>query len=295
MSEKELIKKLNNLKQIKPDNEWKKNYRDILYSQISAGINANTAESNWKIIWENIMPGKTFIQSVRSVWLTTAACVLILITGIGGVYVSKNSKPGDSLYIAKIISEKAQLAITFNEKEKAKLGLEFASNRAKEITQVLEESKEPAVAKNEKVAQLSQNFKKEISEVKNRLSAIKSVAGSADEETQLFGANLGKTDQRLEIAEPKTAEPAKAEKPVTAPSEKGQPAANATSTRENLATPDTALNEAEKLFDEKNYSGSIDKLREADKLIGQSIKDAGDQTGQTGMVKGASETATSTK
>lgn len=172
MNDKDLLQKLNNLKTIKPDDDFKKNYREVLYSQISAGAAVREPESNLKIIWDSIMPGKIFIDMAKPVWLTFLASVLILVTGIGGVYVSKNSKPGDSLYIAKIISEKAQLAITFNEKEKAKLGLEFATNRAKEITQVLQESKESEKKKDEKVEQLSQNFKKEISQVRNRLTTI---------------------------------------------------------------------------------------------------------------------------
>jgi len=105
------------------------------------------------------MPGKILADFIKPVWAMSLICVLILVIGVGGVYESKNSKPGDSLYIAKIISEQAQLAMTFNDKDKARLGLEFATNRAKEITQVLEESKEPAAQKSETVAKLSQNFK----------------------------------------------------------------------------------------------------------------------------------------
>lgn len=273
MNDKDLLQKLNNLKTIKPDDNWKKNYREVLYSQISAGSAEDSPVSNFRAVLGNLMPGKILADLIKPVWAMTLVCVLILAAGIGGVYASKNSKPGDSLYIAKIISEKAQLAITFNQSDKAKLGLEFAANRAKEITQVLEESKGQENKQNEKVEQLSKNFKNEISQVKTRLTAIKATQNNKEEEAQVFGANLGKNDKKIELSEPAKTE-------VAAPS---QPSSAATTTKENL------IEEAEKLFDEKNYSESINKLEEANKAISQTIQD-----GEIGQVKGVSETATST-
>jgi hypothetical protein len=285
MDEKELIKKLNNLKVIKPDSKWKKNYRNILYSQISAGRQDEETKSNLRIVWESIMPGKILREIAKPVWLTSLASVLILIVGVGGVYASKNSKPGDSLYIAKIISEKAQMAMTFNEKEKAKLGLEFATSRAREITQVLKDSGQNEDINNDKLEKLSQNFKKEISDVKNRLSTFKTIDKNPEkqakgDELEVFGANLGKSNQRMEISEP--VKPV-ANEPVQAVV---PPTPIASTTPENLNSPDKALEEAEKLFDEKNYDGTIDKLKEINRAI--------DQT-ESGQVKGVSETASSTK
>ncbi len=284
MNEKELLKKLNNLQTIKPDENWKKNYRDVLYSQISAGSTEDFKASNFGAVWDNLMPGKIFNDMVRPVWAMAMACVLILVVGIGGVYASKNSKPGDSLYIAKIVSEKAQLAITFDEKDKAKLGLEFAANRAKEITQVLEEPKE-SVDKGKKVEKLKQNFKKEISGVKHRLTAIKAAEKQSEEdETQVFGANLGKSGQGMKISEPLKSANDVEKETVEKLDLNSQAAVNATSTAPRA---DEILEEAEKLFDENNYNESIDKLEEANNAINGKADDAG-------QVKGESETATST-
>lgn len=291
MEDRELLKKLNNLKTVKPDDNWKKNYREVLYSQISAGATVNKSESNLRIIWDSIMPGKTFINMAKPVWVTSLASVLILVIGIGGVYASKNSKPGDSLYIAKIISEKAQFAITFNEKDKAKLGLDFATNRAKEITQVLGESKESEDKKDKKVEQLSQNFKKEISQVKNRLTTIKAAENQSnqgkEEELEVFGANLGKTDQRMEVAEPVKPEAKEEVSPEVKP-DLAAPA-TATTTKENLSSSDKALEEAEKMFDEKDYDGTINKIEEVKQIMNQESNNS-----ESGEVKGMSETASST-
>lgn len=276
MNDKDLLRKLDNLKTVKPDDNWKKNYREVLYSQISAGQAAGRSESNLKIIWDSLMPGKIFLDMAKPVWATSLISVLILAVGIGGVYASKNSKPGDSLYIAKIISEKAQFAITFNEKDKARLGLEFAASRAKEITQILEEAKGLGDKRDEKVEQLSQNFKKEISQAKNRLTTIKkSENQNKAEEPEIFGANLGKSDQRMEVAEPI--------KPADAPTAGPNPVA--TTTEENLNSPAKVLEEAERMFDEKNYGGTINKIEEAKQIIDKADR---------GEVRGVSETASST-
>jgi len=279
MNDKDLLKKLNNLKTIKPDDNWKKNYREVLYSQISAGQTDNKQESNLKTIWETIAPGKIFIHMARPAWATSLVSILILIIGVGGVYASKNSKPGDSLYIAKIISERAQFVITFDEKDKAKLGLEFATNRAKEITQVVE-SKEPENKKSEKIEQLSQNFKKEISQVKNRLTTIKvNENQNKEEDLQVSGANLSKDDKGVEVSE----------QIKSVVEVQVQPSPVATTTKENLNSPDKVLEEVEKMFDEKNYDGTIDKIEEVKQIINQTPENS------EGQVKGVSETATSTK
>lgn len=279
MNEKDLLKKLNNLKKIKPDENWKKNYREVLYSQISAGQNSEKPESKIRFIFEEVILGKIFISFTRPIWATTLASILILVVGVGGVYASKNSKPGDSLYIAKIISEKAQLAMTFDEKGKAKLGLEFATNRAKEITQVLEEQNYPEDQKTQKVEQLTQNFKKEISQVKSRLSNIKTSVNQ-EEDLEVSGANLEKDNQRMELSEqPKVQISQEIFLPV-------EPVAAATTTVDNLKTPDKVLEEAEKMFDEKNYDGSINKIEEVKQIINDNTE---------GQVKGVSETATSTQ
>jgi hypothetical protein len=294
MNDKDLLKKLNNLKTIKPDDNFKKNCRELLYTQISAGATVNKSESNLRIIWQSIMPGKIFLNMVKPAWVMSLASLLILVIGVGGVYASKNSKPGDSLYIAKIISEKAQFVMTFNEKDKAKLGLQFATNRAKEITQILEESKEPEDKKGEKVEELTQNFKKEISQVKSRLTTIKAAENKNNqnqaEEAEVFGANLGKDNQRMEISEPIKPVVKEEASPEVKP-ELAAPAI-ATTTKENLNSPSEALEEAEKMLDEKNYDGAIDKIEEAKQIINQESENTEPAKGE---VKGISETATSTK
>ena len=299
MNNKDLLKKLNSLKNIKPDIGWKKNQREILLSQISAGNREQAAQSSWSVVLEKIGSVKILADLLRPAWVMGLVCFLILIAGIGGVYASKNSRPGDSLYIAKIISEKAQLAMTFDQKDKAKLSLEFATNRAKEITRMLKESgadQDGAAAQKDKLEKLSVNFKKEINQAKDNLASISTLSISAEglrdgeagqEESRIFGANLEKADQGLEISEP--------EKPSDSESEAAAPrtlietpgGSNASSTAQAAVKADKILEEAEKMFDEKNYDGALDKLEEVNKIVNEAPDDGG-------QVKGASETASST-
>lgn len=272
MNGKQLFQKLSNLKSIQPDNEWKIRCREILLSQISRGQTAEELEQeksfSWKIFFGDLLPQRIKIEIARPVWAGVFVVILLITGGLISVHASRGTKPGDSLYIAKTINEKAKFAITFNEDEKIKLNLEFAINRAKEINQLLEESTIIEQDKNEKVQKLTSNFKKEISQAKIRLNKI-NIANidnnnKANEELQFFGANLGKDNQRMEISEPAVKINNKAD---NLPVVEIVATTTATTTVENLAKDDSQtaseiLSEAEKLFDEKNYSESIDKLQE---------------------------------
>lgn len=306
VKEKDLLNKLNQLKSITPDSAWKASCREILYSQMT-GQNLNEIESDqfsWRMFWGDLIPNVN-VKLPQTVWIIILSISIMTSGGLASVYAARDSKPGDSLYIAKIISEKTKLVLTFDDKEKAKLNLEFAANRAKESVQVLEENTS-AEKKDAKLQELTKNFKDELNQAKNKLGKIN--VGSRvwqDEENktealnQVFGANLGKDDQRMEISEPTEEIKETETKPA-------QEADQATSTTENLSknnslTTDKILEQAEMLFDQKNYNQSIDKLNQVNKIINQADDDKGEVKGtsesatSTADVKDVSETATTTK
>jgi len=258
MREKELLSQLNNLKNIKPDSRWKSGNRDILLSQISAGdCSAEASETKFSV-------SHYFRNFFHQPALVVAVIVLaVLGGGVFGMASARDAKPGDSLYIAKIISEKAQLAVTFNEKEKAKLGIEFAGNRAKEIAQVLAE--EGDGDKEAQVEKLARNFKKEISVAKTRLKNIKVIkddnspketeldskteeSPEQEDDNQVFSANLGKKDKGVQVYNPSDSAPAV----------------------EKRTSVEEALGEAEELFARKDYGAVSDKLEEVKAIIDES-------------------------
>lgn len=331
MNENDLLKQLNNLKSIKPDSQWEKGNRELLFNQIIGGQAApegGQAAGDFKLAWFKVLAGaavhsKMIKQLSQPAFIVCAIVIIVFGGGIAGVRAARDTKPGDSLYIAKIISEKTQLAITFNEKEKAKLGLDFAGNRAREISQVIAESDKNKEAQMEK---LTKDFKNEIKQVKSRLEKINAIAkkdaaagGSAagqsdgaqgtEQDAGVFSANLGKDNKGMEISE--SNKPAAPEGPLrrSFSEASGQAAVageNKAAAENQVQSPDAAtttemaaaqsaqisdsgdlenaLNEAEKLFDEKDFDGSLNKLNEANDII--------DKVGETSEPKADSAAST---
>lgn len=246
MTDKELISKLNGLKGVRPAADWKQSNRDILFSQITAGQEARHA--NWFKVFINFAPAEAASIFSAPVAVFTMVALAVLGGGFFSLRAAENTKPGDSLYIAKIINEKTQLALTFDSKSKAKLNLEYAGNRAQEASQVASEDLSES-QKTEQISALSDNFKKELTAVKSRIAksnpnlAAKTNdndntdnAGPASEESiKVFGSNLDKADGGMQVSDAPTAA--------------------------------KVLDEAEQLFANNDFKGSIDKIKEANELM----------------------------
>lgn len=291
MTEKELLSQLKNLKEIKPDESWKKQSRDILLSQISSHEIPAAVESD---IY--------FLAHIKNFFRQPVAVVVVVLFflaggGFASVAASKNTKPGDSLYIAKKISEKAKLAIAFSSEKKAQLSIEFAGNRAKEIAQVIADD-DTNESKAEKVGRLAEDFKKEIASAKTSLKKIAEVdskqsptennnSEGAPEDSEIFSANLGRTEKGMQIyvQENKEEQSRDLSDSAAASSTKENipeiPAAN------NANNLEKALGEAGEFLKNQDYGGTLNKLSEANDIV--------ENINNKGEVKGISETATSTE
>jgi hypothetical protein len=252
MTEKELIKKLNNLRHVQPDAAWKQQNREILLAQIS-----NTATVKEQDYFDKLfMFGKNFVLSLPRPALAFSGLLVVLITGVA---ISNNTfvNPNDTLNIARIISEKAKLSFTFDETQKNKMQLEFASLHAKEIAGTLAES---AVSKDgadsQNTTKLRADFKVEINKMRQSLAAkpAASATPAADADIKVSVADSGFDSKGVQVSTPKSAAASIV-------------AATASST---VATPSNAsqtLEEAEKLFNDKNYKEAADKLNQVDSLL----------------------------
>jgi hypothetical protein len=317
MTEKELVKKLNSLKSIKLDSNFKEESGRILYNQISNSSGGFTASLN---IFQ-----KAFGYIAQPVWAVFFV-VVVIGGGIFGVQASNYSNPGDSLYIAKIISNKAKLAITFDEEKKTKMRIRFASDHAKDITKFLAESDPKEETK--ETEKLSKNFKEQIYSVKTKLKEIKIAKNDENEEggemveesipddEAVFGANLGKEEKGVQISIPddSTSSPSQTDNNQVEDNEEEKAGGeevsilnnnneqNATGTKaveeavedsdssnNDLEKAEEILNEAESLFDSKNYNGALDKLDEAGAIINSVTGE------EDGEVKGEAEVASSTE
>lgn len=200
MTEKQLIQKLNNLREIQPNSDWLKANRDSLYSQIS---NSGAKElSSWSSFVIN------FSSLAKTVSMPAVALasflVFILLSSIFSHQLLMNAKPSDSLYIARVISEKAKLNTIFNNENREKMAAQFATSHAQDIITVLSD---PSVIRDEaEVAKLSENFKAEINTAKQSISKLNnkpaitpSVIATAISD-EVFSANLGKDEAGLSLS-----------------------------------------------------------------------------------------------
>ncbi len=279
MREKEILRQLNKFQNVAPDESWKKSNRELLLSQIS-----NSQAQDVEIGWLNNL--KIQLQAFNSAYQPAVAVVLILAFivsgGTFGLKASQDTKPGDSLYIAKRISEKTQLAFTFNEEKKKQLGIEFMGNRMDELSQVLASAE--AESQKDEMVQTIDDLKREVSNVKNTSLAVKPaeenseviegeeeiVEESNEEGSMVFTANSNKDEKGIQISASSVSEE------------------KATTTTELMEeAPEEMLKQARELLENEDYDGVISKLEE----VGISISP------EEGEVKGVIEevTASSTE
>jgi len=312
MEDKELIVQLKKLKEIKPTAKWQEANRSILMNQIySLGSHLGvreTVKTKLSLRWLANLP-----QPAVAVFLIV---MVIMGGGVMSIKAAKDSIPGETLYIAKILNEKTQQVLTFNETKKAHLGLTFAHNRAKELKEVLEQTEASA----ERAEQLVINFRKELAIARERIARMNErvpkvvtpkplnevdanlttdeIIGETSEEGQVFSANLGKEDNGIQVGEAVITEPKDEEivpeeqeevieipEPATTTLEEGEQDTEQASTTEPVVTEESAgaadaVEEAQALLETQDYDATLSKLEEADDLIEQ-----------TGVVKGEEEVA----
>jgi len=249
-----LIEQLNKLKEIKPEIEWKDKNREILLSKISPENNPEPRHSFFSIV----------NQPVLAVF-----CILLLIISGLTANATKYIKPGNSLFIARIINEQAQLAITFNKDRKIALDIKLANNRAKEITDVMASPNFNHQDK-KKINKLKNDFKNNIHTVKARLQEIndkKTLDKQQEEEDngKIFTVDAGKTDKGLSFAE---ATPIVQDEKLEATTsiEKIETEEKATTTNKTI-TIDNIIKNIEETFDKGEFEKTKDLLSNVEKAV----------------------------
>ncbi len=125
VTEEELIKKIQELRQIQPRKDWVV----LTKSQILG------EEQKIKLTPFSLIDGlRLFFQYQYKPALVGVLSILIL---FGTFTFARNSLPGDLLYPIKRIAEKSQ-AIFVSENEKPQASLELANKRLEELTKITE-------------------------------------------------------------------------------------------------------------------------------------------------------------
>ena len=244
MNDHFVSQQLKKLRQITPNADWVSQQRQVIMAQVYNGQDpAESAISRWVNFWLSFK----YAVSQPGVIVSAILTFVLLGGGTGSYLAGRNAKPGDSAYIAKQISERAQLlAVSFDRSEQNRLKLELASQRVTEMAEV--------GADQPQAAQISRAFKQTISEVKDKLPQTKAtVAAAKTEQPAATAVTATKTDGTFSVA---------AGKDKAGALQINEPAAT--------QTPRQIIEEAEKLFDSRQYSAAIDKLQTASQLMDSS-------------------------
>ena len=204
MTDKELLKQLNSLKSIKIDSELKESNKRVLMTQIS-----NTISTDFEV-----KPFNNFFFYVRNV-LSMSSKPAMVLSGVFLFVVTslflgndfyKDSKPNDSLYIARVISERARLNTVFSSTERERLAMEFASKHAEDIATLLMDPKFNNEENQEEVAKLTASFRSEIEKVRMNVEKSENIKtekpAEKSEDVLVFSASTLKDENGIEISVP---------------------------------------------------------------------------------------------
>lgn len=292
MKDKELLDQLNNLKAIKPDSQWKERNRSVLMNQIY-GAKADKEAPSFNLFQSFLKTLPKFAFDLAGQPAMVVVFILFFVFGgsVLSVNYARDTKPGDSLYIAKLISERTKEALTFSDKEKAQLVIKHAQNRADELHQAMEDPDYD----DEKVGKLADNAQKEIAKARERLEKISpsnslgvediqdeeaedtseeivNEANEAEDPQMVFSVNSGKDENGMEVVEVQDED---ADADIAAEED----SALATTSEEQLvadqaegdASASDILEEAGALLTGDDYDATLDKLSEAQVAIEKSI------------------------
>ncbi len=175
MTEKELIAKIRELRQIKPNKDWVILTKSQILGQ------------------EPKMDLSLFFR--RSVWASLTLFIILFLVFI----IAQNSLPGDLLYPIKKITERSQ-AVFVSEDEMPKVQLELANKRLEELTKIAETNqvKKLAPAINEFQASISEAAKKIATAKKPDLKEITKETKKIEEgkqKVEALGIVIGETEE----------------------------------------------------------------------------------------------------
>lgn len=208
MENKEIIKKIQELKKIKPSSEWLTLNRDFLLRECKASLGDVPME---KISWQDY--GQYFVRLFSQRMFEPAIVILLLL----GVFLSSSlivnaafySLPGDYLYQVKIALERTQVAITPDEGKKVELKMEFAKKRVEELDKIVAQPDITPEAKKEKINVAVNEFKKNVVAVKEHIDKVSKpvpnpVAADQEQNLRMAIAVSSKTNELVKALDEQT-------------------------------------------------------------------------------------------
>ena len=282
MKNQDLIIKLKRLNSVEPDAKFLKDNRELLLSQIgNSGIEKISAFEKVLLTSENL--ARLFSKPAFAL----GAFVLVL---FGANFVSSSilekSKPNDSLYIARVISERVKVNTTINQEAREKLAINYALRHAEDIASILSDEKFNDEENSDQLAKLSNDFINEVNKVEsglNRLS-VKSQRETVNieegdklavdnNEATLVIADNSKDSNGIEIYIPEENNDEKSSIEVAEVNGEVKASSSASSSKEVdeefiiKSSTTSKTSEAKELAEKKDFDGALNKLNEAFELM----------------------------
>ena len=286
MKNQNLIIKLKSLNSVEPDKKFLKDNRELLLSQIeNSGVEKISTFDRVLLTSENL--ARLFSRPVFAFGIF----VLVL---FGANFVSSSvlekSKPNDSLYVARVISERVKVNTTINQEAREKLAINYALRHAEDIASILSDEEFNNEENSDQVAKLSNDFINEVNKVEsglNRLSSKTQKAATNVEEIVKLATNNNdssevtmtiadnsKDDNGIEIYIPEDNKDVVVDVVVSATTSEKEVVATIIETKatsseevgEDLVIQSSATsktNEAKELAEKKDFGGALNKLNEA--------------------------------
>lgn len=208
MTHDELIRKIKNIKKIEPSQSWIFSNKKFIFNYIQAKENKEARKSVLKPsisalnFTEKI---SLFFRGFGAKFLLPAISVLAIVFLTGSFVLAKAQAalPGDALYSVKIFAEKIEVAMTFNEEQRATLNFDLADKRLSEISSLAENAGGKNVSGSD-VDVAMQNFNNHLSAAVNGMdNVVKSDATSSKAATVAKIANNKTSDYVKKIAKAK--------------------------------------------------------------------------------------------
>ncbi|MBD3282249.1 MAG: hypothetical protein GF387_01420 [Candidatus Portnoybacteria bacterium] len=201
--DKFVVKKIKELKGIKPNASWLESQKSFLLSEISR----DEAKKQEGIL---PLPAFNFAKLLRPAFLTALFLIMALssVATVGAIGFAQNSLPGDMLYPLKTAFEKTQFTFTSDE-NKTRLSIKFADKRIDEFTQIVNkpEKREDANKTVEEFTAQLVNAQKEINELKEKnAEKAAEVAKIVQAQTERYKETLTETEARLAYVFPEEKE-----------------------------------------------------------------------------------------
>jgi len=207
MMSADIMKKIKTLKSVAPNSEWKNTSRNLLMTRIKNDLNEETLSGapTWAGELVRILfPWQVLKLAAKPAFVLFSIVGLVLGSGLS-VSASDTALPGDTLYPLKMATERVQVALTFRQKEQAKIHVELAGKRINEVRKI-NNNPLPAQNKNQKINIAIDKFQREIGTVKTKLETLEENSGN---EAMLEVAKIvdSKTDEYQAVLAETTSDP----------------------------------------------------------------------------------------